>query len=272
MPRDLDDTDPYIDLNASNKPSGSITTEKAEALMKKGTWHSGNSNSSDGKMVEYITVFKADIEALGLPLTASTQAPFGKDRQVTSWGAIHHSGNQYEVPLAVLESASGKRIEEVAPGERPKSAGTRGGLPPEPAWKPKPKLLAQTPSSPPTSDQAIALMNAGTWSEGNSHLADHTGTAEFVTVFADDITKQGLSLAVSTQKPFGLARQVTEWGAIRDTDRQFSVPLSTLEAAAGGKAEELAPRLKGKSGRESTGTTRPGGITHGGSWGDRANS
>lgn len=120
-----DDTQDFIPAPKLNP----LTADKAAELMKKGTWSSTNSNSADRKMVEYITVFAKDITALGLPLDRSTQKPFGLARQVTSWGAIHHSGEQYEIPLATLEKAAGVLIDDVVHGKRPSSAGKRPSNP-----------------------------------------------------------------------------------------------------------------------------------------------
>jgi|GEM_PF-4808341 len=211
MPRKPDDTDPDFRLPP---PASPLTGDKAIALMQKGMWSSSNANSADGQQVEYVTVFSDAITAQDLPLETTTQAPFGRNQQVTSWGAIRHTENQYEVPLAILEAAAGKTAEEVAPKLRPRNAGSRDrsgrAVRDEPATLPDP--VPPTPTNPPTREQAIALMQQGTWSKGNAHVADRSRHVELVTILKGDITAQGLPLNVTTQAPFGETRQVTSWG------------------------------------------------------------
>lgn len=262
MPRKLDDTDPYIPVVKV------LTPAKAEALMKAGTWHSSNANSADGEMVEYVGVFKKDIEAQGLPLTLSTQTPFGAARQVTSWGAIRHTENQYEVPLEVLEKAAGKLIDEVNPKQRPKSAGARGkhARALEDTWVPVSDVEPTPPQKPMTKAQALGLMKVGMWSKGNSYVGDKSRSAETLTVFRKDIEALGLPIDLSTQSPLGQTMQVTSWGGIMHTPDQFAVPLKTLEDAAGSPIEAVSPNARPRSAGERRGAIKPDNVSQDRTW------
>lgn len=255
MANDLEDTAEFI----YTPPSSTLTPEKAMALMKAGIQSSSNANSRDGEMVDYVIVRRGTILDQGLSPATTTKEPFGKARQVTEWGAIMHTPTQFEVPLAVLEKAAGKPIEQVVPGAQPKSKPVaemkRPEIPPDP--------VPEAPKAPMSKDQALALLSKGMHSRTNACLPPgHEGMVDTVTVFTKDLEALGLSSEVSTQKPFGRAFQVTEWGGIQRTERQFEVSLRTLQDAAG---------IKPKSTAEARGTTTPDGLKRGGSsWAQNA--
>ncbi|NBO17836.1 MAG: hypothetical protein EBV03_01155 [Proteobacteria bacterium] len=202
-----------------------------------------------------------------MPLILSTQEPFGQKRQVTSWGAIRHTENQYQVPLDVLEKAAGKLIDEVNPGQRPKSAGVRGvQLRTVDAWVPKPDVEPAPPAKPMKKEQAIALMKVGMWSKGNTYVADKSRSAETITVFKDQILAQDLPIDTSTQSPLGQPMQVTSWGGIMHTPDQFAVPLKTLEDAAGVSIESVAPDVRPKSAGIRRGSIKPDNVKSDSTW------